>query len=121
MNQIDSIHAAYISQIHKLQTISMHYENQYTITEEFYESLMSVVQQMKCDHLTDLECEAKKHTQQACIRQDHLKNDLEELHIIRNDVSQSIGIIINEFDNGDVQMALGAYRQKAFMLKSKIE
>lgn len=76
---------------------------------------------MRSDHLADLEMEAKKHTQLACIKEDHLRSDLDQLYVIRNDIIQSVGIILESFDSSDIQMAFNAYRQQISMFKSKIE
>lgn len=115
------MHSSYLSQIDKYQKIESHYEHQYRITDDFYQSLLETVEQMRSDHLADLEAEAKKHTQLACIKEDHLRSDLDNIYVIRNDVLQSVDIILEGFQTQDVQMAFNAYKQELFMLKAKIE
>lgn len=98
-----------------------HYRHQYQITEQFYDSLFELVQQMKEDHLQDLDAEGRKHAQEALIREDHLKAQLESIELIRNDLTSNLEGVLDDFSRPDVQESFNIYKQEMFKYKDKIE
>lgn len=76
---------------------------------------------MREDHLADLEAEAKRHTQLACIKEDHLKSVIEEMEIVRKDVVTSLNIILSDFDNQDIQNSFRVYNQSILSFGQRIE
>lgn len=73
------MYSRYSQQLNTFASIEEHYELQYNHTRNFYDELIKTVRQMKEDHLGDLVDLSKKHIQLAYIKEDHLKNDVEEI------------------------------------------
>ena len=84
----------YQNQINFFADIEGHYEQQFNRTQDFYDELLKTIQQMKEDHLQDLVDLDKKHTQLAYIKQDHLKNDMEEMEVINNQLRVLLQVLI---------------------------
>ena len=99
----------YQNQINFFADIEGHYEQQFNRTQDFYDELLKTIQQMKEDHLQDLVDLDKKHTQLAYIKQDHLKNDMEEMEVIRNDIVNSLETILENFQDPVCQKNLSFY------------
>lgn len=102
-------------------SIESHYEQQYNLTQNFYDELLKILEQMKEDHLNDLVDVSKKHIQLAYIKEDHLKNDVEEIEVIRNDILNSLEIILERFEDPLTKKNLSFYKQQLHAYSDKID
>lgn len=76
---------------------------------------------MRDDHLSDLEEESRKHSQIADIEHDYLRENLEEINNIRNDIEENLETIVEKLDEQDLINNLNYYRQKIQVYRHKVE
>lgn len=74
----------------KLTQIDNNYERQIEQTTEFYTELFAFIEQMRDDHLSDLQEESRKHSQIADIEHDYLRENVDEMTNIRNDIEENL-------------------------------
>ena len=121
VQELDEAHSRYSQQLKTFSSIEDHYENQYNLTQSFYEELLKTIEEMKEDHLNDLVEMSKKHIQLAYIKEDHLKSDVEEMEVIRNDIFNSLEIILENFQDPLTQKNLTFYKQQIYSYADKID
>ena len=120
ISDLDQIYFQYQDQIGVFESMERHYETQYNLTENFYEELLRIIEQMKEDHLNDLVDISKKHIQLAYIKEDYLNSDLKEIEIIRNDLMQNFTDILEQYEDPQTEKYLSFYKQQVFMFGEKV-
>ncbi len=61
----------------KLTQIDASYNQQIEHTKDFYSELLNFIEQMRDDHISDLEEESRKHSQIGDIEHDYLRENVE--------------------------------------------
>ena len=61
------------SNIEKFSSLDEEYSQQIELTTDFYDRLVSIIEEMKTDHISDLIQERDKYTQIADIENDNLR------------------------------------------------
>ena len=80
----------------KFEDIDNHYSRQIKMTELFYVELQKTIQIMKEDHLNDLVEESRRHSQIAAIEHDYLRENVEEMQTIREDIEGNLEVIMEK-------------------------
>lgn len=105
----------------RLSQIDWHYKKQLEHTEYYYEELLAFVQQMRQDHLNDLEQQQRRDSQIAVIEYDYLKDNVEEIDVIWKDVQANLDNIVDKMSEDDLKTNLKFYRYKVQVFAHKVE
>ena len=76
---------------------------------------------MRDDHLSDLQEESRKHSQIADIEHDYLRENVDEIENIRNDIEENLETIVEKLDEQDLRNNLNYYKQKMEVFRQKVE
>ena len=76
------------------EQVNRHYQEQEALLNNFYGEISTIVDKMREDHLADLREEHKKSCQEAALKQEDLKNNLEEVEETWDDICQNIDAIV---------------------------
>ena len=76
---------------------------------------------MKEEHLQDLEEEKEKYLQIADIQLDYLKENVQEITYMREDIETNIPSIVTDIEQDSFRQCIYEYRHKMTMLKHSIE
>ena len=74
----------------QLENIDNHYRQQIQMTEIFYAELQKTIETMREDHLNDLVEESRRHSQIAAIEHDYLRENVEEMEVMREDIESNL-------------------------------
>lgn len=83
--------------------------------------MINFIERMRNDHISDLEEESRKHSQIADIEHDYLRENMEEINNIREDIEENLETIVENVDHTELRDNLNEYRLKLQVFRHKIE